>query len=417
MAWPETWEDVRNLPKPRRTQRMVQIARGVASRAHRILRSSLIFAQRQKSTQVDGVPGGALALHEFATDHPLLYLPIEETDGPLRLLREHDRATAPDGYLTEYHDADPAYHDRVHLWTRRQKRALTKAWTERWSLMHGRMMEELWRIRLLAAQVAGDQPVHGDDGQELTGDAALAERRRLYAGPLCEAWRVIGSLNDGINLLHGATQYDVPADALSPDLSVAKAQLFERIDDAARDHLAYLLDCEDPAYARPVGTEQSTAVALLERRRQDGRQSVRAAATAAAALTASTNAIGLIEGVVVEHAPVWRSSQGGALSLSRKMFLPTWISPGAGRYTFSLRVARTGERAAATDAIGLEAQDLPIGWSVSLGAKLSNAAAWPVAVTAPAALSPGDYDFTLVARDAIGPARLRVRVRVPAASQ
>ena len=54
------------------------------------------------------------------------------------------------------------------------------------------------------------------------------------------------------------------------------------------------------------------------------------------------------------------------------------------------------------------------GWDVAIGSKAGSPASWPVTLTAPAAPAPGAYDIDLVARDDIGPGRLRVRVTVPA---
>lgn len=404
MAWPENWIDLNRINPLQRETKMVEIARDVGGPdvAHRV------FLAVNNVLTLDPFHVSGLSISALPAIYHEAFAAGADSGAVLRHRHHHDAYSAEDTYREE-----------AVFWTRRQRRQVARAWADRTLLILGRAIGFIGNLRRLAAQVAGDLPVHDAQGQVLTGQAAFAKRQEIYAGDLCAEWRRAGDRNAMKAWLRSATNHDLDAGVLSSDISVAKAQLCERIDDAARDHLAYLLDCEDPAYARPVGTEQSTAVALLERRRQDGRRSVRAAATAAAAMTDSTNAIAIVEGVVVEHAPVWRSSLGGALSLSSKMFLPPWTSPGAGSYTFSLRVVRTGERAAANDAITLEAQDLPAGWTVALGAKQGQGAAayWPVTVTATTWSAPHTYDFVLVARDAIGPARLRVRVRVPAASQ
>lgn len=398
-AWPETWSNLQRMHPAERERRMVVIARGVGgpSLDHQVFRAlNLLLAE-------DPFPHAGVALSSAPVRYHELFAGGADSDSVLRHRHHHN------DYST-----DDLYHEEVRFWTRRERQQVARAWADRNLLLSGRAVGFIGRLRNLAAQVAGDRPVHDAQGLVLTGQAAFARRQEIYAGELCTQWRLAGDHTAMMEWLRTATGYDLAAGALSPDLPVAKQQLCERIDDAARDHLAYLLDCEDPAYARPVGTEQSTAVALLERWRQAGRRSVRVAATAALALTASTNTINLVEGVVVEHAPVWRSSTGAALTLIGGVSM--WTNPGIGAYSLSLRVARTGERAAATDAITLEAQDLPAGWSAVLGAKLSDAAAWPVNITAPAGVPSRDYDFALVARDAIGPSRLRVRVRVPAAT-
>lgn len=399
-AWPETWRDLQRSIHPAERERvMVQTARGVGgpSLDHKVFRAlNFLLAE-------DPFPHAGVSLSSAPVRYHDPFAGGADSDSVLRHRHHHD------DYST-----DDLYHEEARFWTRRERKQVARAWADRNLLLSGRAMGFIGRLRHLAAQVASDRPVHDAQGLVLTGQAAFARRQEIYAGDLCTQWRVAGDVTAMMEWLRTATAHDLAAGALSPDLPVAKQQLLERIDTTARDHLAYLLDCEDPSYAKPVGTEQATAVNLLERWRQSGRQSVRVAATAALALRAATNTIGLLEGVVVEHAPVWRSSTGGALTLIGGVSM--WTNPGIGAYGLSLRVARTGERAAATDAITLEAQDLPAGWSASLGAKLSGAAAWPVNVTAPAGLPSGDYDFALVARDSVGPSRLRVRVRVPAAT-
>lgn len=91
-----------------------------------------------------------------------------------------------------------------------------------------------------------------------------------------------------------------------------------------------------------------------------------------------------------------------------------WTAPASGRWSYALTVVRTDQRRTVlTPDVVLDLPDLPAGWDVAIGSRHATLPRWPVTLTAPASPSPGVHDITLVARDDIGPSRLKVRVTVP----
>ena len=91
-----------------------------------------------------------------------------------------------------------------------------------------------------------------------------------------------------------------------------------------------------------------------------------------------------------------------------------WTAPASGRWILSLTAVRTDQRRTVlTPDVVLDLPELPAGWDVSIGSRQVGVPRWPVHLRAPAAPAPGVYDIDLVARDDIGPSKLRVRVTVP----
>lgn len=404
-SWPATWTDLeRYASHPQRAyDLMVSVARSLGG-VH--LEHSVWEGVEQLLTRDPfHFRGQPISMLSSIYEDP--FRAGADSAAPLRQRHHHS------GYST-----DSLYHSEAVFWSRRQRRQAARAWADHVVTILGRATGFIGMVRRLAAQVAGDLPVYDAQGQALTGQAAITKRQEIYAGDLCTRWRTAGNSGAMAAWLRTATNHDFAAGTLSPDLSTAQEQLLERIDDAARDHLAYLLDTEDPAYALPIGSQQATALNLLEQRRQNGRRSIRSAPTVATARTRANTAIALVEGVVIESSPLWRSAAGGALTLVSGRYQPPWTPPGSGTYTISLRLQRVTERATAADEIVLEAQDLPAGWTASIGARQGQGAAayWPVTVTAGTWSAPNVYDLTLIARDAIGPSRLPVRVTVPAST-
>lgn len=390
-GWPTQWWDLDRLAEPRREAAMIRIARDVAGpRLDGLVAEGVLTALRGHPVPIDdavGVGGRHLPhilAHIDAATHPLVHR------------RSHDDA-------------------ELRAWTHRDRRAVRSAWADHCLRLQERATALALLVRRLAAQVAGDLAVTDEDGVVLTGEAALRERRRIYGAELCTEWRRCSRHDLVADWLLAHTADDTAEGALSPDLRTAQQQLLERLDDAARDHIAYLLDAEDPAYARPVGTEQISALALIDSRRQAARRQIRAAANVAAARTAGADGVRRVSEVPVEHAPAWRDSAGGHLTLAAGMLLAVWTAPARGRWKLSLTAARTDQRRAVLHPpIVLDLPDLPAGWDVSIGPRHASLPRWPVTLTAPAAPAPGVYDIDLVARDDVGPGDLTVRVTVPA---
>lgn len=388
--WPQRWVEIGGLTPEEQERAMVRVARsltgpGLEDYIARGARAAL----EERPVPIGGERGRAgwhlpdILSHLDDGSHPLV----------------HRRA-----------DDD----SEIRVWTDRDRAAVRSAWADHCRRVQERAVKLIHLIRRLAAQVAGDVDVTDDEGGVLTGAAALAERRRIYAGELCTEWLRASVLGDLADWLLSHTADDTAEGALAPDLRTAQQQLIERVDAAARAHIAYLLDAEDPAYARPVGTEQVSALALLDGRRQDARRQVRAATTVAAARTAATNGVRRVSEVPVEHAPAWRGSAGSLLTLAAGMLLTVWTAPASGRWSYALTVVRTDQRRTVlTPDVVLDLPDLPAGWDVAIGSRHATLPRWPVTLTAPAAPAPGVYDLILVARDDIGPAKLTVRVTVP----
>lgn len=417
MSWPTTWVSIAARTPTERDAIMSRTARDVASQAPvRLWQAVSHLTGASEPLPVDDVTLDVRWLQQ----NPVLLIAAlaEAAAGPLRLRHGHDRASDDaHGVDGGYHATHPLFHQEARFWTRRGRRRVTEECGRRYLTHAGRVVAMIGEVRRLGAMVAGDLPVHDNLGTELTGAAALTRRQEIYEGELCAWWRLINDSSALRTRIRNAVEWDLPHDALSSDLPVAKAQLLERIDDAAADHLCYLFDAEEPSLARPFDTEQQTAARLLSSRRQAGRRTVLAAETVAAAAVASRLAVSRIEGVGIEHAPQWRDATGNPLVLTAGRLRPTWAAPASGQYTINLRVARGSERAGEHRAV-LDLARLPKGWTVSMGSQTGAGATavWPVTVTAPTAPPPGAYDFDLVARDVIGPSRLPVTVVVPAPS-
>ena len=402
MAWPENWINVYRIAESQREQIMARTARDVGGprlehKLHQAVHSLLSLSPFRV---------GGVSLSSLPTlYHPAMFV---SPDGSAVLRHRHYHAA---------YSTDDLYHAEAVFWTRRRRRLLARAWTDYNVVILGRASGFIGHVRRIAGQVAGDLPVHDAQGHVLTGQAALAKRLELYAGELCTAWRTAGHPDTMTAWLQSATAHDIAADELSPVDSEAQEQLMERIDIAAEEQLCYLLDCDDPRTARAATGDQESAIRLIETRRQQGRRDVRAAQGQAAARTAASAAVSKVLDVVLEHAPVWQSSTGGAITPIDGKLNATWAKPSSGVWTLGLRAARLGERRTATDEVVLDLTDLPDGWTVTRGARLAGVNAFPVTITAPAAPAAGVHEIPLVARDARGPSRLTVRVTVPASTQ
>ncbi len=296
--------------------------------------------------------------------------------------------------------------DAIPLHSRAERRELLQAWARRrldaWSA-YGHLRGY---IEDLIERCAGRAPIRDAGGNVLTGNAAIEARRVLHNEEFCllvDAGGVEAAWNARL------AQAD-PATASLP-LREAIERAEGEIDAAAAARLRYLFDCDDAAPARTADADQAAALRVVERYRQDGRRAVRACAASAAVAAAALAAAARIEGVSIEHAPAWTSGTGGALPAG---IVPWTVPDRNSAHAYSLRVSRGGERRRALDDVVLDPPDLPAGWTVALGARSGDA--WPVTLTVPAAAAAGDYDVEMTARDARGPAAIRLRVTVPAAS-
>ena len=299
----------------------------------------------------------------------------------------------------------------VWLRTRRQWEALREAWRARKVEIHSRAALAVEEIHDQLDIAAGITPIKGDDGQTLTGLPALAAREALWAD--INRWY---NGNPATALQTRILTGPHPAEGtLATDVPIARAQLMDRLDAAAKEMRRWLLD----GGACDANAAQATALQLLESRRQAGRRTLRAATTSSVLLAAVTSAESLIRGVGIEDAPAWQA--GGGTAITGDRYSTTYAAPAEGTWTLGLRAVNPSPTSASKSAadlgdVVLDAAD-PEGWTVTSAPRAAPHAhertvtiAWGGA-DAPAA---GTYDVELTARNACGPAMLTVTITVPA---
>ena len=293
----------------------------------------------------------------------------------------------------------------VTLASPRQRRDLARAWGERAAAVVSHAAAEAASVYEQVDQLEGLIPIHDGEGAPLTGDAAVAARRRLLDVDL----RALLGDRDGAGFAAAvrARIAAVEPGATSADLDTAREQLLDRLSAAAGRRRAWLLDGADDA----LGAEQRTALDLLARRRQAGMRAVRRAATVTAARTAHDAAAARVAGVAVEGAPQWRTSSGGTLTLTDGRLV--------GRALVALTVhARNPAGADGGAALGAVALD-PVAdslWTVT-GQPVDHTHDLSVTIRLAAAAPAGDHDLVVTARNDRGPAALQVRITVAAAPE
>ena len=306
----------------------------------------------------------------------------------------------------------------VHtLHTRAARREWREAWAERVARVCDRAVGYAAETHRQFDALDGTVPVLDAEGVALTGDAEFDERRRRWV-----AFRNDFHWEGGTGATTRAAvlrdhRRDLAAGALSTDVAVARLQLMDRLDDAANDVRRWLLDDLDDTGAGAANAGQRSALDRLEARRQDGRRNLRAAATITAARAAFTTAEGLMRGIGIEDAPVWRSSAGSALAARHVLTAP---APSATRWACTIRAvhpASTTASKAAADlgAIALDAPaHVPAGWTVESARRPApNAHEIDVTVAQTSRPSAGIVLFDLTARNACGPRDITLVITVP----
>ena len=310
------------------------------------------------------------------------------------------------------------------LYTRAERREWMDRWARHVARLYDRSVAYSAEIHRQFDALDYTVPVYGSDGQVLTGRAELDERYRLW-GVYINDWyhddyrgRNKAKRVDALR----STRFDPTPHALSADVATARGQCLDRLDDAAGETRRWLLDDEAGLGAGPATVGQEAELRRLEERRQAGRRSLRAATTVPALRAALTAAEGLVRGVGIEDAPVWRDT--GGLGLTARRLAVTYAAPGTGRWSYA--AVATGpyqsvasKTAAALGAVVLDDVSPPAGWTVASTPRAAPAAherdvtvSW-IGTGAPEA---GIHEITLTARNACGPRNLVVAITVPAAT-
>lgn len=209
--------------------------------------------------------------------------------------------------------------------------------------------------------------------------------------------RVVPADVDAARALLDGVRFDPPA-ALPTDLDAARGVLMDRVERAAREWTALIVD--GPHGQRPANVAQRTAEHEVAARRNTGRHGIRAATSRAAATAAASLAISRIWLVSVAGAPTWSTTGLRPAVAGRVPLTPPAARPWA--CVVDSRPASAGSLVVETRA--------PDGWTVAV-ARIGDGSSQRVTISH-AAPSPGDHDFDLLARNEVGPAILRLRLVV-----
>ena len=343
---------------------------------------------------------------EFFHDVPGLYAAMlldSESDKILRIARYEVYPTPPT--VVEY-----------RAYTLRERRRWAKIWGDYLLRSVSRASAQALRARALARKIAGDDPIYDSQGVQLTGAAAIAERRRLYDEDLCQTYLLRDEGNR--NKIKYDSSLDLPDDFLSPDLETAKEQMMDRLDIAASRIRRWITDDPNNTGAGAQNSNMATALQLLEARRSDGRRAIRLASTIQAASVEMNTNKALVEAVGVADAPFWYE---GTTRLSRKAV--TYARPASGRYSHVLR-ADNPAGVAKGNLLGKvtldQIWDLPDGWSVQ-GAHLGSVDPEDAGSALTATVGwgkdenprSGENVFDITARNICGPSKLTLTITVP----
>ena len=188
--------------------------------------------------------------------------------------------------------------------TRKDRDALARSIAEMFrvmDLMYVACEHGLYPIR---KQLRGTMPVHDDEGNVLTGQAALEKRGDLY-----DKWHKRLGWNaevDGVSLDDRIYNFmrecvDEQTALLSDDLQTAQQQLVERMDDAMAARCRYLFDGAD----HPSNENQQAAVYAISKHKQQLVRKLRTVTTVDAAKTAHASAVASVNSELVPKSPVW----------------------------------------------------------------------------------------------------------------
>ena len=152
----------------------------------------------------------------------------------------------------------------------------------------------VYYTRYFAKQVAGRIPLLGDDGTALTGQALLAKKIEIFNKYEC---LVSGAPQNAVAALLDEL---IPSDhqGLSSDVSEAKQQLFETLDERIDTRCRFLFGTREPS-----NQDQANARWAMRKARQTMADAFVTATTVAAAQTAFNTATATVDGVEVRWSP------------------------------------------------------------------------------------------------------------------
>lgn len=271
---------------------------------------------------------------------------------------------------------------------------------------------EHWRreVRQYARQINGEIELTDSDGNALTGIALRRERARIWNVHLSDWSAPDPERSDGHMAEVQALADTFATGLLSPDAEVVSRTAISMLNRTARSQAALFTDGDLAWPGQGANSQQKTALALLETRRQAATQAVR---VATAPRTVFYEQRALLEGVTVEDSPIWRTSadgniDGDDLTVDYPSTLPsTWS------HNILARNSGKDERGPVSVEPMGRLESFRIGSALRAGSTkrgvdvtISTAPGFvPQAGTA--------HVFALVARNSIGPRTLTVTVRVP----
>ena len=198
----------------------------------------------------------------------------------------------------------------VELRTNRDRLGYTLANARFDAEMRFAQLTVLKRGARIARQVLGQDPVHDNDGNELSGTAARNARIALLNHWYCLI--VDTRLMDGValgvrrkTLIEGWVAAEKAT--LASDLKTLREELTDSLDRDIEARCAFLFDipCGEPA-----NTWQTKAWYALARERQKFRYASAVAATGGEIEAASAAAVAAVAATGVEHAPSWQDEHG-----------------------------------------------------------------------------------------------------------
>ena len=267
------------------------------------------------------------------------------------------------------------------------------------------------RVRQIARQIAGHDPVHDDAGNVLSGDDAQTKRLALY-----EHWDCFIVASDvqfgkpqNQRLSEQAVAWLVEERNRPFTLPEARDIYLERFDDAVRDRCVFLFDAPDAA---PHNEPQATARYAMLGYRRGLKRALAVATSADACKTAADTAIASVQSTSVDRSPLWFH---GSSTVSSGAVSDTYTrGSGASKWSLALAARTTGVEPDQHGQVDLD----PLPESDEFDFTVSRQASSAVTVTIsrksgatghpPAAV----YPFTFVARNDRGATALTVTINV-----
>ena len=274
----------------------------------------------------------------------------------------------------------------------------------------------LQRSVQIARQVEGVIPVHDDDGNELSGQAAIAKRINIYNHWTCQIQDAGVQFGKtwGERLAEHAVAWLVEERNKPLTLEEAREVYLERFDQAVRDRCVFLFDGPSDA---PHNSKQADARYTMLGYRRGLKESLADATTVASCKTAADTAIASVTSTEVERSPVWFH---GSTTVTTGAVSDTYTrGTGQSKWKLALAVRTTGVEPEQHGKVTLD----PLPESDEFAFAVTRQASSAVTVTVqrksgatghpPAAV----YPFTFVARNDNGASSVTATIDVPETAQ